>query len=136
MFYTSQSWPATLPNLFFFFQQKRLSLKPLTLSPSLSLLSSPNLSISRSNPWLPWPKLQSSTQATNTTAMAKTPWFNQQPLPRATTGVALFSLNFSLYLYFSLSFYFFAVVLWFMAKSFSFYCLPVCGLGIWFLFGI
>ena len=121
--------PQRYQTFFFFFQQKRLSLKPLTLSPSLSLLSSPNLSISRSNPWPPWPKLQSSTQATNTTAMAKTPWFNQQPLPRATTGVALFSLNFSLYLYFSLSFYFFAVVLWFMAKSFSFYCLPVCGFG-------
>ena len=135
MFYTSQSWPATLPNLFFF-QQNRLSLKPLTLSPSLSLLSSPDLSISRSNPWPPWPELQSSTQATNTIAMAKTPWFNQQPLLRATAGVALFSLSFSLYLYFSLSFYSFVVVLWFMAESFSFYFLPVCGLGIWFLFGI
>ena len=57
------------------------------------------------------------------------PWFNQQPLPWAIAGVALFSLSFSLYLYFSLSFYFSAVVLWFMAKSFSFYCLLVCGFG-------
>ena len=43
--------------------------------------------------------------------------------------VAPFSLSFSLYLYFSLSIYFFAVVLRFMAKSFSFYCLHVCGFG-------
>ena len=61
---------------FFFFQQKRLSLKPLTLSPFLSLLSSPDLSISGSNLWPPWLELQSSTQATNTTIMAETPQFN------------------------------------------------------------
>ena len=35
----------------------------------------------------------------------------------------------SLYLYFSLSFYFSVVVLWFMAKSFSFYCLLFYGFG-------
>ena len=45
--------------IFFFFS----SLKPWTLSPSVSLLSSPDLSISGSYPWPPWPELQSSTQA-------------------------------------------------------------------------
>ena len=64
--------------------------------------------------------------------------------------LAPFSLGFSLYLYFSLSIYFFAVILWFIAESFSFYCLTVYGFrdlvsflrlmiwkkkGFWFGFG-
>ena len=65
---------ADLPRhqFFFFFPAKKI--QALSLS---SLLSSPDLSIFESNPRPPWPELQISTQATNTIAMAKTPWFNQ-----------------------------------------------------------
>ena len=38
----------------------------------------------------------------------------------ATTGVAPFSLSFSLYLYFSLPLYFSVVILWSIAENFSF----------------
>ena len=123
MFNASQSWPTTSPN--FFFQQKRLSLKPLSLSFSSFLTRSLHL-------WLkPMTSMVGALKLNTSHQHHCHDWNSMvQPIATATrhARVALFSLSFSLSLSLFL-FLFFSVVLWFMAKSFSFYCLHVCGFG-------
>ena len=135
MFNASQSWPTTSPN--FFFQQKRLSLKPLSLSFSSFLTRSLHL-------WLkPMTSMVGALKLNTSHQHHCHDWNSMvQPIAIATSHarVALFSLSFSLSLSLSLSlsfcFYFFLLFFDLWPKVSLFIACMFVGLGIWFHFGV
>ena len=124
MFNASQSWPTTSPN--FFFQQKRLSLKPLSLSFSSFLTRSLHLWLKPMTSMVGALKLNTSHQH-----HCHDRNFMVQPIATATshTRVALFSLSFSLSLSLSLFVFIFFCCSLIYGQKFLF-LLPTC-LWVW-----